>query len=95
MKYKATKTVDLPEYVKFDIFGKNIKMKLSTRRTFTYNASGDTFDLEDNECFYQTIYGWGVIVDYNTFRVIKNEHDIFSDMYPTKITKKEYGDGVW
>lgn len=95
MKYKTTKIIDLPQFIKFEVEGKNIKMMLSDQRTFTYNKNGDTFELDENECFYKTIYGWGVIVDIYTLKVRKNEQDIFSDMDIIEITKGEYGNGVW
>ena len=95
IKYETKKTVYLPQYIKFNLNNKDIKMRLISRRKFIYNSIGDTFELEENECFYQTIYGWGVIIEINSGKVIDNPNDVFQGLYPIEITEEEFGDGVW
>jgi len=97
MEYKSSKTIDLPQFVKvINPTHKTgfVKFELNPNRAFM-TGHLDKYDLEDNECFYQSVFGWGIIVDVNTFKVIKNEHDVLSGKTPIEITEDEYGSGVF
>jgi hypothetical protein len=72
------KNMNLPEKIKLNGYGEMIEFSLTDKREIKYYGKTKTSNeslwrtdkLKDNEVFYQTEWGWGVIVDVDKMETI-------------------------
>lgn len=63
MKYKITKTIDLPEYTVID-------MGVVNPDDYYFKLIPDREGLTDDQIYYMSDMGWRLVVDYMTLRVL-------------------------
>lgn len=85
--------MSIPKYCQLIGRYRIIPFKRSNRRRFENCFNGSIYILSDSEVFFETIYGWGIIVDTKTNTVIENSSHPYSGRQIIPISKSEYGDG--
>jgi len=86
---------NMPLYIEIEASNQKVKFSLSPKREFLTDLWQHKFKLKDNEFFYVTVFGWGLIINENLEISEINNNPLFQNKKVKIITEEEYNNGVF